>query len=500
MGTTNCIEPSHPVKAPGAMDDSEDVKRWSAVVQRRDRAAFVQLYQRHEKAAYNVAFHILRNRDEAEEAVQEAMMRVWKSAQSFRMEGTFRSWFLRIVARESLRKIAQRKRVERKDVAAMVQQDSLGRSEQDFEATLEKREVLAQLKKEVDALPSDDRQLLALHFGGGLSQQEIGEVLSYTQQNVSVRIKKALERLRTNLSTAGMAAALPFIETGGLSETFQSGYAVPPGLATQTLSRFSKLAQESIRRGASAASATSSATTIAVVCVCLAAATGLYVLSAPASRTQAPQAAPGPTATTARTTTPTAVVPAPAPRPFAHKWLFSDASVNNLKVLDGSWQWQAAKAQTPAAMVPPKEIPVWALLPMTIPSRPLQLSARVRLIQGTFIGAQTKWWDGAAAAANRVWSAPQTMDMTNAPMLLRIHIFDQWAVIYLGTNLWALVEYAKPYPADQLILILKNCRLEELEIKEVAMEEIPADVRNTEALIARAGFKVIKDEIDSRSK
>lgn len=465
-----------------AMDASDDFKLWKAIVQRRDREAFVALYHRHEQAAYNLAFHITRNREEAEEAVQEAMVRVWKSAHSFRAEGSVRSWLLRIVARESLRRI-NRELEQRKDEAAMARQETIGFSEAAPEVAAERQEMLALLQKQVDALPSIERQLLALHFGGGLSQEEIGAALSQSQQSVSMRIKKALERLRANLSAAGMAAALPLIETGGLSDSFQTGLEVPPGLSAKTLNHFSKVAQESMRRGAAAGSAAKSVGTMLLVLgVCGAAAAVFYWFSGAGANP--PAAKPAPTATPA-------VIEEPR---FARKWTFEKGAHEDFKIVNGtSWTWQAGTPKMPAAMVPASDTHVLALLPTKVPARPMRITGTVRLMPGTAVGVKVLWSDGERVRNDRVWSTSLSMQYTNAPLKLNIHIFEQWEVIYLGERLWGILEHTKPYPGDHLVFGIQNCRIEELEVKEVALDEIPADVRKPEELIAKAGFRLISE-------
>src|SRR5579862_7406245 len=79
-------------------DERDDAQLLAAIAQSRDQLAFDELLRRYERDAYNVAHHITGRRDSAEEVVQDAMMRVWTSAGSYRGEGVVRAWLLRIVA------------------------------------------------------------------------------------------------------------------------------------------------------------------------------------------------------------------------------------------------------------------------------------------------------------------------------------------------------------------------------------------------------------------
>jgi RNA polymerase sigma-70 factor (ECF subfamily) len=62
-----------------------------------DTAAFDQLVSRHQTAAYRAALAALRDREDAEEATQDALVRAWSSLRRFRGDASFRTWLLTIV-------------------------------------------------------------------------------------------------------------------------------------------------------------------------------------------------------------------------------------------------------------------------------------------------------------------------------------------------------------------------------------------------------------------
>src|SRR5438045_1678620 len=103
--------PSGRQREAGALGDGrDDAQLLAAIAQSRDQLAFDELLRREERDAFNVAHHITGRRDAAEEVVQDAMMRVWASAATYRGEGQVRGWLLRIVAHESIHLIRARKR------------------------------------------------------------------------------------------------------------------------------------------------------------------------------------------------------------------------------------------------------------------------------------------------------------------------------------------------------------------------------------------------------
>src|SRR5581483_26016 len=124
--------------------------------------------------------------ERAEEAVHEAMVRVWTSAHSFRGEGEVRAWLFSIVARESLKTIKNLKRTSAKmDPNVAAENCAIPSSQLEG---VQSSELSAALRRQVDSLPPLERQLIGLHFAGGLSQHEISKALSIPQQTISYRI------------------------------------------------------------------------------------------------------------------------------------------------------------------------------------------------------------------------------------------------------------------------------------------------------------------------
>jgi hypothetical protein len=112
----------------------------------------------------------------------------------------------------------------------------------------ERGELIDALRGQLELLPILDRELLALHFGGGLTQDEISSALECSQQTVSLRIQKALGHLRTKLSVAGFAAVVPLLEAKRLQEAFHGGFSVPPNLAGKVVGKFAAVAKVGARK------------------------------------------------------------------------------------------------------------------------------------------------------------------------------------------------------------------------------------------------------------
>ena len=156
----------------------------------RARAAdFDSLVGPHLEAGYRVALAILRDPDEARDAVQEAALKAWRRMGQLRGEGAARSWFLAIVANQC--KSARRTRW-----WSVVRMPSVERPSEDFESNR------ADLGRALAKLPADDRLALFLHFYLDLPLEEVGAVLGLSPAGAKTRVYRAAKKLRPDLEMA----------------------------------------------------------------------------------------------------------------------------------------------------------------------------------------------------------------------------------------------------------------------------------------------------------
>lgn len=222
----------------------EDGELLAAVAERRDRAAFAQLVERHQQALFALAQYLAHDRARAEEAVQDALLQVWNRADRFEYlgPGSVRAWLLRVTANESIRAARSHEREARRVKRAEAQRPP---AEPDAPpGWAERRELLAALRAKLEELSGADRKMVALYYGVGLDQQSIAAQLDLSQQAVSHRLKRVLETLRESLTQGGFAAALPLLDTADLGGALHGGAEIPEGFADRVA--FS-LARESVR-------------------------------------------------------------------------------------------------------------------------------------------------------------------------------------------------------------------------------------------------------------
>ncbi len=185
------MAPPLPPDALGLDDD-----RLAARARTGDRAAFGELVRRHQAAALRVAAVISGSTEEANDIVQDAMVKAHRHLASHRGGGTVRSWMLRIVANEAKNHVRGRARRRRRDDRHAARELRFADGvDTDAIAAVERRELAAALAR----LRPDDRAVLGCRFVADLSERETADVLGLAVGTVKSRTSRALDRLRAEL-------------------------------------------------------------------------------------------------------------------------------------------------------------------------------------------------------------------------------------------------------------------------------------------------------------
>lgn len=169
-----------------------------AKARRGDLGAFDELVRLHSRMAGRLALRLLGNREDAEDAVQDAFAKAWSHLADFRGDASFRTWVLHItanVAQDLLRKRGRRAgRADAELEEAVSELDSPRR-------TAEARDHLALLREAVDALPPRQRLALLLRIYEGLDYEDVAAVLGTTVNATRVYLALARQSLRRRFGT-----------------------------------------------------------------------------------------------------------------------------------------------------------------------------------------------------------------------------------------------------------------------------------------------------------
>ena len=169
-----------------------------------DANAFETLVLEYEKNVYNIALRMTGNSEDAADMTQEAFIKAYNSLQSFRGDSKFSVWLYRIVSNVCLDFLRSRNR--RPTVSLSVEDDDgedaqldVADESQSPELLLDRKLTRESVRRGLDSLPPDYRQILLLREIQGLSYDEIAQALGLEVGTVKSRIFRARKRLCTFL-------------------------------------------------------------------------------------------------------------------------------------------------------------------------------------------------------------------------------------------------------------------------------------------------------------
>ncbi|ADP72633.1 RNA polymerase, sigma-24 subunit, ECF subfamily [Rhodomicrobium vannielii ATCC 17100] len=158
-----------------------------------DEAAFRRLAARHAARTLALSRRMLANAADADEVLQEAMLRVWVNAPHWRAEAAFKTWLYRVVVNLCLNR-QRHKSFAPLDDAAEVPDPSPSAL-----ASLERQEADAAVARAIAALPDRQRAAIVLTYYEDLSNAEAASVLETTVSSVEALLVRAKRTLRAEL-------------------------------------------------------------------------------------------------------------------------------------------------------------------------------------------------------------------------------------------------------------------------------------------------------------
>ena len=157
------------------------------------RDALALLWQAHSSNVLNLAFRMLKDRDQAEDILMDVFVQVPKAIQGFRGESALGTWLYRLTVNACLMKLRSQKRhreLEEEKLDAIVEEvigkvDSQG---EDFDAEL--------LEKGLAQLPAETRSMLWLKDAEDLDVKDLAEIYKMPEGTVKARLSRARHLVR----------------------------------------------------------------------------------------------------------------------------------------------------------------------------------------------------------------------------------------------------------------------------------------------------------------
>jgi len=156
--------------------------------------SFSYIVDRHKDKAFNLAFRICGNREEAEEIAQDSFMKAYRSLGSFKMKSSFATWLYRIVYNTAISNV----RVKRKGVLSLEDfpadaTDFIGANTTEEEAESEYRKSIINFA--LQKLNEEERGLITLFYFEEMDSDEISEVTGIGKPNIKVKLFRARQKM-----------------------------------------------------------------------------------------------------------------------------------------------------------------------------------------------------------------------------------------------------------------------------------------------------------------
>lgn len=183
----------------------DEEREWMIQVQSGNKAALKKLYDRFNKILFGMIVKILRNREEAEDLLQELFVKIWNRADQFDASRGSAYSFIATMARNLAidRTRSREFKNRRKDDHVINDDDysfNLKTDNPNPEEKIEISERAIQVRQALGMLGEKERQVLYISYFHGLSQSEIAEKIDTPLGTVKYRMRQGMIKLREILS------------------------------------------------------------------------------------------------------------------------------------------------------------------------------------------------------------------------------------------------------------------------------------------------------------
>lgn len=190
-----------------ASDD--DLVTWSNT---GEYHAFEELVRRYRNDVYALAYHFVRNREEAWDISQEVFIKAHRALRRFRGESSFKTWLMRITSNQC-KDFFKKRRLATVPFDDVVREEHVVGSDEGPRRALESNELGEAILAAMQTLSAKHRTAIVLREFEGLSYEEMAEVMGCSQGTVMSRLHHARKNLQQELERMGVVDETPGIRT-----------------------------------------------------------------------------------------------------------------------------------------------------------------------------------------------------------------------------------------------------------------------------------------------
>lgn len=162
-------------------------------------SGYTLLVERYKDMAFTIAYRIVNNREDAEEVVQDAFLKAYKSLKQFKRKSKFSTWLFRIVYNTSVSK----KRLKKIPVSSfenMNFNDTVIQEDHETDNRIQEAERTSLLEKLLSALTEEERTIVTLYYLDDTSIEDIHSIMGLSRTNVKVKLHRTRKKMQLMLS------------------------------------------------------------------------------------------------------------------------------------------------------------------------------------------------------------------------------------------------------------------------------------------------------------
>jgi RNA polymerase sigma factor (sigma-70 family) len=157
--------------------------------------SYSYIVDRHKTKAYNLAYRICGNHEEAEELAQDSFVKAYRALGGFKMKSSFATWLFRIVYNTAISHV----RIKKKGVLSLEDfpadaTDFIGSNTNEEEAEREYRSSLVNFA--LQKITEEERGLISLYYYDEMSTDEISDITGISKSNIKVKLFRARQKMQ----------------------------------------------------------------------------------------------------------------------------------------------------------------------------------------------------------------------------------------------------------------------------------------------------------------
>jgi RNA polymerase sigma-70 factor (ECF subfamily) len=160
---------------------------------------FKWIVDRYRANVYTIAYRILRNREDAEEAAQDAFINCYKGLQGFKWDSGFKTWLYRITYNQAISKLRERKSLPQSQSYEPEQAERSEWISNKGSDKLELDDKRYYINKALMALDEDDAALVTMYYYEELSVEDLHKITGLSRSNIKIKLFRARRQMLDEL-------------------------------------------------------------------------------------------------------------------------------------------------------------------------------------------------------------------------------------------------------------------------------------------------------------